>query len=72
MSAEEQAFFDALPVTGEIAYEDLYSQLHGQGKGGLTRHFHKLSRSGSITVRTERTPGGLKLYVSRPVVEPVE
>lgn len=66
MNQEQQTLFDAVPASGEIEYQALYDSLYSTGKGGSTRHFHAMRRAGLVSVRTERTPDGLKMFVSRP------
>ncbi len=67
---EKGQLFDAVPATGEMAYDTLVSQLRGSGQGKLLRHFHDMRRKGELVARLDTSSGMARLYVSRGPARP--
>lgn len=67
MNEDKQRLINAIPSTGEVLYSALNADLQSQGADGRNalKYFHRMRRSGEITVRTVITETGLDMYVSR-------
>ena len=56
---------DAVPASGEIAYDDLYTNLLTAGERKAIAEFHAMRRSGQLSTRIDRTGDVPVMYVSR-------
>lgn len=61
---------EALPLTGEVDFEQWKRDMQAAGKAHLVEQFHKARRSGAIASRLVREGEGenqtIKLVVARP------
>jgi hypothetical protein len=62
---DKAQLYDAVPATGEVAYDTLVSQLQSTGQGKLLAHFHRMRRDGELVARIDVSDGRTRLYISR-------
>lgn len=67
VAEQVETLYDAVPVSGEIAYDDLATKVIATGNKDALNHLFPLKRQGRLKVRTESNPetGKPKTFVSR-------
>lgn len=66
LSPDEQKLFDFLPVSGEVAYNDLREAVMASPNRAVLSNFHNMRRAAQIAVRLDVTLNPPALLVSRP------